>query len=485
MAKSLIFASLCLGLAAPTFAAAPRRPKTRAGVAAPPASVWPMPQTFNLGSTGVVLDASFLFTCATAICPDPLPSAFARYDSYMFFAGTPAVNSSQAPRITGLSLTVGSDAPLTLGVSENYTLTVPAAGGVATATCATAWGCLRALETFSQLFVWQGNQVPTVYSFASAPADIVDFPRWPWRGVLIDSSRHFLTTDAVKTTLDAMSYNKLNTLHWHLVDDNSWPLVSTTLPLMSRGAYAPEATYSHADLADIVSYAFERGIRVMPEFDMPAHASAWADGYPQFVIACADGQTLLSPLPSSGIYDAIDALLGEFLPIFKTDFVHFGGDEVEDLTCWNESAAVQDFIKQQSLGDVNGMRNYFEDRIQTIAQGHGAASQFWEEVFDKNYTLLPSSVVDIWLSYDEVEAAVKSGHRIVSSFGLYLDQQNPYGASHYFWADSWSNFYLNDPTWNRNLTSDEEALILGESLSQASTTQINPHLHARAPAANH
>jgi hexosaminidase len=172
-------------------------------------------------------------------------------------------------------------------------------------------------------------------------------------------------------------------------------------------------------------------------------------------------------VPSAGLYDAVDRLLGEFLPLFHSaDFVHFGGDEVQDLTCWNESAAVQSFMAAQGLPDVNAVRNYFESRIQAVAAAHNASSMFWEEVFDKNYALLPSSVVDIWLSFDEVEAAVKSGHRVVNSFGGYLDQQTPFGAEHYFWADTWQNFYLADPTFDRTFTPAETALILGGSLSQ-------------------
>ena len=374
-------------------AAAPRRPGTPVGRApprggarasapsVPPTSVWPAPQSLSLGSTQVWLDSSFEFSCATAVCPEALGDAFARYDAAVFFAGTPAALPGGAVAVTGLNITVLADAPLALHVSENYTLSVPAAGGVATATADTQWGALRALETFAQLFAWAGNGVPTRYGCASAPVAVADFPRWPWRGVLIDSSRHFLTTDAVKITLEAMAMNKLNTLHWHLVDDSSWPMVSTTLPLMSeKGAYSPEATYSHADIEDVVRFANARGIRVVPELDMPAHASIWGAGYPQFTISCSDGQTLLNPVPAAGLYDAIDGLLGEFLPLFKTDTIHFGGDEVQNLQCWGEDAGVKAFMTQQGFTTVDEVRNYFEGRIQQIALNHSASSMFWEEV---------------------------------------------------------------------------------------------------------
>jgi hexosaminidase len=432
-----------------------------------PTSVWPQPQSMSLGSSQVWLDSSFEFNCQTSLCPYPLDDAFSRYDGIIFFAGTPAVLPTGAVAITGLNITVLADVPLALGVSENYTLTLPSTSGVAVATADTQWAALRALETFSQLFQWSGNSIPTSYGCAQAPVMVNDYPRWPWRSVLIDSSRHFLTTSAVKITLDAMAYNKLNTLHWHLVDDNSWPLYSTTLPLMSeKGAYSPEATYSHADIEDVVRYAAQRGIRIVPEFDMPAHAAIWGVGYPQFTISCKDGQTLLNPTPNAGLYEAIDSLLGEFLPLFRTDFIHFGGDEVSNLQCWLEDPGVQLFMTAQGYTTVDQVRNYFEGRIQQIGLKWSADTIIWEEVFDKNYTTLNTSIVDIWLSYDEVEKAVKSGHRLVSSFGLYLDQQDPFGPSHYFWADTWSNFFRNDPTSGRNFTWNEQQLILGESLSQ-------------------
>lgn len=263
-------AAFLVSLAATTHAAAPARAPPR--FAAPVASVWPAPQSLNLGTTSVVLDASFLIACASAsMCPDPLPAAIARYDSVLFFAGPPATNLTAS--ITGLTMNVASDAPLTLGVSENYTLTVPVSG-IAEATCVTQWGCLRALETFSQLFTWAGNGVPTTYSLTAAPVTVSDYPRWSWRGVLIDSSRHFLEPAAVKVsryciarlevstrttgaahwnafssqiTLDAMSYNKLNTcVHVTIAQPKLTRAIQTVL---LRHHISPSTLHTQASLA--------------------------------------------------------------------------------------------------------------------------------------------------------------------------------------------------------------------------------------------
>jgi hexosaminidase len=362
-------------------------PLAAASIAAAYTEVWPMPQSFTTGSTPTVLSPTFSFSCATSVCPDPLPAAFARYTSnILFFAGTPAPYAGNS--VTGLVITVGAEANLTLGVSENYTLSVPVQG-LATATADTQWGALRAIETFSQLFVWSGMYAAngSQYVIDSAPVVVNDFPRWPWRSLLLDSSRHFLTPSAIKLMLDGMSYSKMSVLHWHIVDDNSWPLYSQTFPNLTLGAYAPDAIYYHEDITSIVQYAWERGIRIVPEFDMPAHADAWGRGFPNLVISCPEGQSLLNPVPASGIYDVVGQLLDEFLPLFNyPDTVHFGGDEVEDLTCWNNSAQVQAFMKSQGLPDVNAVRNYFETQIQQIAIGKAADSMFWEEVYDDAYT---------------------------------------------------------------------------------------------------
>jgi hexosaminidase len=213
-------------LLAPAAAAVPRRPGAARGAApragaraAPraasePASVWPMPQSMTLGTSPVALDASFAFSCAGAGCTAVVTAAFDQYADILFFAGPPAPLGAALPGVTGLALTVAADAPLALGVSENYTLALPATGGVATAAADTPWGALRALETFAQLFSWAGNGVPTAYACASAPVAITDFPRWQWRGVLLDSARHFLTPAAIRRAIDAMQATKLNTIHW-------------------------------------------------------------------------------------------------------------------------------------------------------------------------------------------------------------------------------------------------------------------------------
>ena len=167
----------------------------------PTLQVWPLPHAGAFGAGGAApacLSPALSFAC-TGLCPAPLADAFDRYAALMFFAGSPS-DAVGTAFITALNLTVGADARLALGVSENYTLTIPTGVGadtVAVLTADTQWGALRGLETFSQLWVWSGRDVPVSYCTATANLALSDWPRYPWRGLLIDSSRHFLPVSAV------------------------------------------------------------------------------------------------------------------------------------------------------------------------------------------------------------------------------------------------------------------------------------------------
>lgn len=425
--------------------------------------VWPQPHSYTEGTASAEISSTFEINCSGAVCPDPLPAAFDRYTNLIFFAGLPPAPVGMA--ITGLDVSVAAAAPLGLGVDESYSLRVPLSG-VATLTAATQWGALRGLESFSQLAAWGGNVLGR-YNVAGLPISIDDAPRFPWRGLLVDTSRHYQPVEALYITLDAMSYNKLNRMHWHIVDDDSWPLQSLTYPNFTLGAYEPAAIYTHQDIKNVAEYAFERGITIVPELDLPAHSDAWGLGYPDLIISCpAPGQPLADPTPDGKMYDTVRGLLAEFIPLFKTDFIHFGGDEVENLDCWQQSPKVQAFMTAQGYTQVDQVRNYFESQLQQIAMNFSLASAFWEEVYDKGYDMLNTSIVDIWLSDAKLVDVIRSGRRVIESFGGYLDQQLPYGDTHYFWVDTLYNFWRHDPLNGTNVTADEAKRVLGLSASQ-------------------
>lgn len=193
---------------------------------------------------------------------------------------------------------------------------------------------------------------------------------------------------------------------------------------------------------------------------------AWGTGYPDLIISCPNGQSLADPTPTGQVYATVAGLLEEFMPLFRNSFVHFGGDEVENLNCWASSPKVQAFMKQMGYTDVDQVRNYFETTLQQIAANYSLTPLFWEEVYDSGYTLAPSTIIDVWLSDQELLNIIRSGNRVVESYGLYLDQQLPPGDTHYFWVDTFTNFWTHDPLAGANVTAEEAARVLGMSASQ-------------------
>jgi hexosaminidase len=463
----------------------------------------PLPLSLTFESTTLSLDGGFVITCA-APCPDPLPAAVARYNELVFSAGGRPAPPSASVALTllpALAVSVQGGTPLALEVDESYALSVPADGSAARLTAVTQWGALRGLETFSQLVQWSKDYSKGSngsYAIPFAPVAISDAPRWPWRGLLIDTARHFQPLPTLFAILEGASYAKLNVLHWHVFDDESWPLVSTLYPAFSdEGAYAPDALYSHADVAAVVNFAHDRGILVIPEFDMPGHAASWGRGYPALVCPCPGGETLLNPVPAGpgDVYDTLDGLLREFLPLFGSPpLVHLGGDEVFNTTCWSETPAVNAWAASQGYapGDMHAVREYFESRIQAIVASHGASSMFWEEVWNGKFSLRQDAVVNTWLNMTDIVSVLQSGRRVVSAYGLYANRaqpQAPLRPVHYAFSDTWQDFYLLDPLagLNATLTPGQLANFKGETFSQwsiqYSPSNILPSIFPRACAA--
>jgi hexosaminidase len=349
-------------------------------------SVWPLP--LNMTSTGRVFyfrHHHFRWECAgreSALLSD----AFDRYHDIIFKSSIPKYGlTEQLQRdavletldrhaaIEGVEVhVVSSDQSLGLQTSETYSLRVSAPKIIITST--TVYGALRALETLAQLtFAVDDVDEKTLNRVLDA-ADvgsierhrhhhhhrhhrhrkhrrnhslvlvnetaIFDTPRFRWRGLLIDTARHYLPVGIIKAHLDAMAMVKLNVLHWHLVDDQSFPYASKRFPEISEeGAFSTSMTYSGADVAEIVTYARARGIRVMPEFDTPGHVASWGLSHPELLTRCfdSDGSPTgeLGPIDPSKpeTYTLLWQLLREAAGWFPDAFVHLGGDEV-DTSCW-------------------------------------------------------------------------------------------------------------------------------------------------------
>jgi hexosaminidase len=235
---------------------------------------------------------------------------------------------------------------------------------------------MRALETFSQLVAFDFDA--GIYSIRQTPISVQDAPRFPHRGLMIDTSRHYQPLPALRALIDSLPYAKLNVLHWHVSDTQSFPLEVRSHPRLWTAAFTPAERYTQADVAAVVEYARARGVRVMVEFDMPGHAQSWCVGYPEV----CPSSTCTTPLnvARNATFDFVATLLAEMTGgrrsqpnapsgLFPDTFLHLGGDEV-NTTCWGKSPEIAAWMAAHNLTE-DGAYAYFVGRASDIAIAQG------------------------------------------------------------------------------------------------------------------
>jgi hexosaminidase len=314
----------------------------------------------------------------------------------------------------------------TVGEDESYTLTVTPRQAVLEAP--TPLGILWGLETLLQLARAEGGTV-------HVPAVVIkDRPRFPWRGLLIDVARHWQPIEVIKRTLDGMSSVKMNVLHWHLTEDQGFRVESKRYPKLhehgSDGRY-----FTQEQVKDVIAYARDRGIRVMPEFDMPGHTTSWLVGHPELGSAPGPFQIVrtwgifddaLDPTREE-VYTLLDGFLGEMAALFPDAYMHIGGDEVNGRS-WNQSPRIQDFMYQHRLRDNHDLQASFNKRLYEIVTRHGKRVVGWDEVLHPD---LPRDiVVESWRGPEALAQAARLGYDGMLANGYYLDL-NLSTASHY------------------------------------------------------
>jgi hexosaminidase len=298
-------------------------------------------------------------------------------------------------------------------------------------TSPTPVGVLRGMETFLQLVEpdAQGASVPAVH--------IVDRPRFAWRGLMIDVSRHWMPAEVLQRNMDGMAAVKLNVLHLHLTDDQGFRIESKAHPklheLGSDGHY-----YTQAEITGLVAYARGRGIRIVPEIEMPGHSSSWYVGYPEL----ASGPGPYQIERKLGILDAtldptreetylfLDSLIGEIALLFPDEYLHVGGDEVNGKQ-WNTNPRIVAFKKAHGMKDNADLQLYFNHRLLPIVQKYGKKMVGWDEVFHPD---LPQDiVVHSWRGAESLAQAARLGYMSILSNGYYLDFTLP--AADYYRVD--------------------------------------------------
>jgi hexosaminidase len=313
-----------------------------------------------------------------------------------------------------------------VGEDESYALEVSASGAKLTAS--TPLGTMHGLQTFLQLVDVSPD------GFAAPSVAIQDKPRFPWRGLMIDSARHFTPLEIIKRNLDGMEAVKMNVFHWHLSENQGFRMESKKFPkLYELGS--DSLYYTQDEVRDLIAYARDRGIRVVPEFDMPGHSTAWFVGHPE--LASGKGpyeierrwgvfDPAMDPT-NEKVYRFLDELIGEMARIFPDHFFHIGGDEVNGKE-WDANPRIQAFKKEHGLKNNDALQAYFSGRVQKLVVKHGKIVVGWDEV------LVPGVPKDIviqsWRGQASLAQAAKQGYRGILSNGYYLDLGWP-AARHY------------------------------------------------------
>lgn len=336
-----------------------------------------------------------------------------------------------------------------LGEDESYTLDISSTG--VTLTAVTRLGVMHGLETFLQM-VQTGPD-----GFFVPALTIHDQPRFPWRGLMIDVSRHFIPLDVLKRNLDGMAAVKLNVFHWHLSDDQGFRVESNKFPKLQQMG-SDGLFYTQDQIRELIRYAAERGIRVIPEFDMPGHSSAWFAGYPEL----ASGPGPYQVQRKWGIFDAamdptqertykfLDKFIGEMAELFPDPYFHIGGDEVNGKQ-WAENPKIQAFMRAHGLKSNQELQAYFNRHLEKILRKYGKTMVGWDEILQPG---IPEDII-IQTWREEVPSpaiAARQGFRGISSYGYYLDLMRP----------AWQH-YAFDPMGAAaaTLTPEEEKRILG------------------------
>lgn len=326
------------------------------------------------------------------------------------------VEDSQSSPVTIINKSIG--APIPVGAEdESYQLTATASGVELRSN--SDYGAIHGLETLIQLV-----DGPTIPSF-----ELEDHPRFSWRGLMIDVSRHWIPKEVILRNIDAMGAVKMNVLHLHLSDDQGFRMESKTFPRLhevgSNGDY-----FTQEDMKEIIQYAANRGIRIIPEFDVPGHTKSWLIAYPEyasveqeFSFGSQQGDEVFTvPMDPTkeATYEFLNAFFAEMADLFPDPYMHIGGDEVNPKY-WEESNRIQAFMKEKGLENEHELQIYFNKRMSRILADQGKKMVGWEEILAPD---LPKNViVQSWINQKSLFEAAQSGYYGVLSAGFYLDHK--------------------------------------------------------------
>ncbi len=390
----------------------------------------PLPAALEYGTGSLDLKKGLAFSIPSEHSTK-LNKAVARFKHHLEKA-TALEISSEADQVLQIKLKESNaDSYPDLGDDESYHLQISKNKIVLDASTAT--GVIYGLETLAQLLDVTGSD----YTFPVV--EIKDQPRYPWRGLMLDVSRHWIPKEVVLRNIDAMARLKMNVFHWHLSDYQGFRVESKVFPKLhemgSQGHY-----YTQEDIKEIVEYASDRAIRVIPEFDVPGHATSWLAGYPELgsapgpyaldTIALGVFKPVLDPTNPS-VYSFLDDFIAEMVTLFPDPYFHIGGDEVmaED---WENNADIQAYMKAHTISDSHGLQAHFNIELQKIVAKHDRIMLGWDEIQHPDLPV-DGIAIQAWRSHKVLWESARKGNKSILSKGYYLDHKR--SAAEYYGVD--------------------------------------------------
>jgi hexosaminidase len=443
------------------------------GTPAEPGAPWPLPQQWTTLPDMTTLNPNKLNLTSNLNNCDVIDKAFDRYRKLFILDAAGVLDPSLTTVVTELRINIEDercDSGYYPTVKDNETYSVEVgASTTAIISANSIWGALRGLETFSQLIYLTDDK-----RYQLNQTTIVDYPRYSHRGLMIDTSRHFYPVTTIISILDAMSYDKFNVLHWHIVDDQSFPFESRTFPNLSYyGAYTPNHVYNRADVIAVLDAARLRGIRVIPEFDTPGHTWSWGKAFPGLITPCwgkgLPGGPYVPKYPSYGpaeilnpmldsTYTFLDQLFREIAEDFPDEYIHLGMDEVY-YSCWESNPNITEWMNVNGYTTYSEVEQHYEKRLIALVQNISNVKYvIWQDPVDKNVTVQSDTIVQLWK--DDSNGMTGSWQhyaRGVAEKGYTMILSSPWYLNYISYGQDWKDYYMIDPD---NFTTDPNLMAL-------------------------
>lgn len=413
--------------------------------------ILPLPSSFAVSGESLSLDHTFKFTSKK----DYGSVVNKAMDRYKNLINVPS-GSTGSLKSCKIFITKSGDVEI-VNSDESYELHVGADGSCEISS-ETVWGALRGMESFTHFLV--RNSATNSVDIVNSVIDVKDSPRFGHRGMLIDTARHYLTTDTIRKVIDAMPISKFNVLHWHSVDAESFPVETPSEPMMTKSAFTPSMIYTPQEIQSIVEYAHDRGVEIIFEVDVPGHAAGWALGKPEIMADCMQKYTNINNYALDVSMDETYVTLGHILSDIVTasgakgsSRLHIGGDEVV-YGCWSNDADIVAFMAKQGYTSYAQLFNYFIGRADGIVAGLNKTAIHWEEVFTSGCSVSHDNIFQVWTDSSIVSQITAADYKVIAS------------PSNYWYlniaSNTWQVAYSYNPTANLTSTAQRNNVVGGE-----------------------